>query len=139
MNKCPLPVGGEYSYSRVIDQCVYDAFLVCSEDRNPLHVDDQYAREYGFSGKLMHGALLNAMLSGFVGGGLPVKDTMCLMQKVNFKRPFYLGSTVLLHAVATEIQGAPLPDKWIVEFAFKFMVNSKIIANGDLEVLVGLR
>ena len=116
---------------------VYLAFLVCSGDTNPLHYNDEYARTLGYSGKLMHGALLNAMISGLVGTALPVRDTMCLMQKVNYRKPFFLNETVDLTATVDSIQEAGIKDKWVIMLKLKFQVNSNTIANGMAEVLIG--
>ena len=39
---------------------VYDSFQRCSEDMNPLHTDESFAREKGFPGCVMYGNILNA-------------------------------------------------------------------------------
>lgn len=114
------------------------AFVRCSGDVNPIHADDAYARARGYRGRLMHGVLLNALLSGFVGTGLPVKDTLCLMQKLNYRAPFFIGDEIELQAMVTTIQPAPfLDDKQIVEFAVLFKCDGEIIASGELQVRVG--
>lgn len=114
------------------------AFLRCSGDTNPIHVDDAYAQARGHRGRLMHGALLNALLSGFVGTGLPVKDTLCLMQKLNYRYPFFLSDELELQAMVTAIQPAPFEDdKQVVEFGVLFKRGDDIVASGELQVRVG--
>ena len=114
------------------------AFLRCSGDTNPIHVDDAYAQARGYPGRLMHGALLNALLSGFVGTGLPVKDTLCLMQKFNYRYPFFLGDELELQAMVTAIQPAPFEEgKQVVEFGVLFKRDKEIVASGELQVRVG--
>ena len=115
------------------------AFVRCSGDVNPIHADDAYARARGYRGRLMHGALLNALLSGFVGTGLPVKDTLCLMQKLNYRAPFFIGDEIELQAMVTTIQPEPfLDDKQIAEFAVLFKCDGEIIASGELQVRFGV-
>ena len=114
------------------------AFVRCSGDVNPIHADDAYARARGYCGRLMHGALLNALLSGFVGTGLPVKDTLCLMQKLNYRAPFFIGDEIELQAMVTAIQPAPFEDdRQIVEFGVLFKRDRDIVASGALQVEVG--
>ena len=114
------------------------AFVQCSGDVNPIHADDAYAQAHGYPGRLMHGALLNALLSGFVGTGLPVKDTLCLMQKLNYRYPFFLGDELELQAMVTAIQPAPFEeDRQIVEFGVLFKRDKEIVASGELQVRVG--
>ena len=111
------------------------AFVRCSGDVNPIHADDAYARARGYRGRLMHGALLNALLSGFVGTGLPVKDTLCLMQKLNYRAPFFIGDEIELQAMVTTIQPEPfLEDKQVIEFAVLFKRGEDIVASGELQV-----
>ena len=122
----------------IISEEMAEAFLRCSGDTNSIHVDDAYARARGHCGRLMHGALLNALLSGFVGTGLPVKDTLCLMQKLNYRYPFFLGDELELQAMVTAIQPAPFEDdKQVVEFGVLFKRGDDIVASGELQVRVG--
>ena len=130
--------GQMFEVTRAVTEDVYRAFVICSGDVNPLHADDEYARRLGYPGKLMHGAMLNAFISGFVGMALPTSDTMCLSQKVNFKRPFFLNDVVKLRARVDSVQGAPQSQKWIVSMALSFRVGDKLVATGDVEVLVGV-
>ena len=114
------------------------AFVRCSGDVNPIHADDAYAQAHGYRGRLMHGALLNALLSGFVGTGLPVRNTLCLMQKLNYRAPFFIGDEIELQAMVTAIQPVPFADnKEIVEFAVMFKCGQDIVASGELQVRVG--
>ena len=129
--------GQTFEVTRAVTEGVYQAFVMCSGDENPLHADDEYARKLGYPGKLMHGAILNAFISGFVGMALPTPDTMCLSQKVSFRRPFFLNDVVTLRAKVESVQGAPQPQKWIVSMALSFRVGDKLVATGDVEVLVG--
>lgn len=114
------------------------AFVRCSGDVNPIHADDAYAQARGYRGRLMHGALLNALLSGFVGTGLPAQETLCLMQKLNYRVPFFIGDEIELQAMVTTIQPAPFEeDKKIVEFGVLFKRGEEIVASGELQVRVG--
>ena len=114
------------------------AFVQCSGDVNPIHADDAYAQARGYRGRLMHGALLNALLSGFVGTGLPVGDTLCLMQKLNYRAPFFIGDEVELQAMVTTVQPAPFEEgRHIAEFAVVFKRGRDIVASGELQVRVG--
>lgn len=133
-----LQIGDRFGFSRRMTSEIHQAFLVCSGDVNPLHVDDDHARALGHPGKLMHGALLNAMVSGFVGTALPVRDTLCLSQKLDFRRPFYLDELVELQATVSALQPAPFADKFVAELALSFSVSGRVIATGSVEVLMGV-
>ncbi len=97
-------IGDTFTKEFVVTQEVYDAFTFCSGDINPLHTDDTYAQSQGYPSKLMHGALLNAFVSGFVGTGLPTQKTLCLSQQLNYKKSFYLNDVIRLNAVVETVQ-----------------------------------
>lgn len=40
-------------------------------DRNPLHVEGDFARRMGFDGRIAHGMLTSAILSTLIGEDLP--------------------------------------------------------------------
>lgn len=81
---------------------------------------------------------MNALLSGFVGTGLPVRETLCLMQKLSYRAPFFIGDEIELQAMVTAIQPAPFEeDKKIVEFGVLFKRGEEIVASGELQVRVG--
>ena len=62
-----------------------------SGDFNPLHANDEFARERGFSGAFAHGLLANAVLSKEFGMHYPGPGTVFLGYRYSFLRPLYLG------------------------------------------------
>lgn len=130
--------GAVFSRRWTVSEEMSSAFARCSGDVNPIHADDAYARARGYCGRLMHGALLNALLSGFVGTGLPVRETLCLMQKLNYRAPFFIGDEIELRAMVTAVQPAPFEeDRKIVEFAVLFKRGAETVASGELQVRIG--
>ena len=135
---CPIAVGDTFTHSVCVTSSVYNAFVECSGDTNLLHTDDAYAHKMGYQGKLMHGAMLNAFVSGFVGTGLPVADTLCLSQKINFRAPFFLNDTIMLQAKCRTILDDVIhPNHWVVDFKLTFIRDEMKIATGTLDVRLG--
>lgn len=88
----------EYSHSYAITEEVYGALVTVFGDRSPIHVDEDYALSNGFSGRVMHGAILQSFLSNFVGMHFPGKRSMMLSVNLNYHRPSYLGDKIKLTA-----------------------------------------
>jgi len=65
-------------------------------DENPVHFDDEAAVEQGFAGRIVHGALLNGLVSRAVGMKLPGKGTIYLSQSASYLKPVYLGTEITL-------------------------------------------
>lgn len=71
-----------------------DGFVGVSGDTNPLHIDDGFARQQGFRGRVVHGMLLAAFLSRVVGTVLPGPGVVWLSQSIRFERAAYVGDQV---------------------------------------------
>jgi 3-hydroxybutyryl-CoA dehydratase len=93
-----LSVGVEYSASYEITTAVHEAMTEVFCDRNPLHVDEAFAVKQGFAGRVMHGAILNAFLSQFIGMEFPAAEVMLLSTQLQYLRPSYLGDVLDLSA-----------------------------------------
>jgi 3-hydroxybutyryl-CoA dehydratase len=79
-----------------ISRQAYDHFCALSGDLNPLHVDDEHARRAGFAGRVVHGALLNAFLSHFVGMVLPGRRSLLLSADTRYLAPSHLEDTIVV-------------------------------------------
>jgi len=89
-----LSLGMTRERDYTVTPAIYEDFLRLFGDRSPLHVDADYARACGFSGPLMHGAVLNGFVSNFVGMVLPGGRSLELSVDIHFSQPFYLGDTI---------------------------------------------
>ena len=125
-----LELNKKYTNRYVIDDDVYNNFILCSSDRNPIHIDDNFARSLGFPKKIMHGNILNALLSNFIGECLELKNIIIQSQKINFKKPFFLYDELELNATINGIYESVNT----VEFKFYFRnISSNLkIANGSI-------
>ena len=71
-------------------------FGTLSGDLNPIHTDDNYAKEKGFLGKVCYGNILGMLISTMVGMNLGSNEVMLLSQKVDFRYPVYVGDVIEL-------------------------------------------
>ncbi len=69
-------------------------FATVSDDRNPLHLDDEFAATTPFKGRIAHGMLTGAFISAALAMDLPGPGTVYLSQDLAFKRPVKLGDDV---------------------------------------------
>ncbi len=95
--------GDNFEIEYQVTEKIYNGFIDLFDDRNPLHTDEKFAREKNFSGKVMHGAILNGFLSNFIGEQLPVKNVIVLTYAISFTQPVYLGDKLKLTATVTEV------------------------------------
>lgn len=70
------------------------SFAHISGDYNPLHMNDSYASQTRFAGRIVHGALLGSLFSYLIGMELPGEKCLYLDQTLSFKKPVYLDEEV---------------------------------------------
>ncbi|MFB6286861.1 MAG: MaoC family dehydratase [Candidatus Bipolaricaulia bacterium] len=69
-------------------------FAAIVGDHNPLHLDEDVAREGPFGARIAHGSLTAALVSSVLGTELPGPGTIFLEQQARFSAPVYVGDTV---------------------------------------------
>jgi 3-hydroxybutyryl-CoA dehydratase len=89
-----LSVGMRDVWTRHISESDVFAFAHLSGDHNPLHLDEDFARQTRFEGRIVHGMFTASLLSGALGTRLPGMGAIYLSQTLNFRRPVRIGDTV---------------------------------------------
>ncbi len=89
-----LEIGMVRSLSKIIGDREIALFAELSSDRNPVHLDDDYARDTIFEGRIAHGMLTAALISAVIGEQLPGHGTVYLGQNLKFMAPVRPGDCV---------------------------------------------
>jgi 3-hydroxybutyryl-CoA dehydratase len=82
------------SISKVITDRDIEMFAEVSTDRNPVHLDEDYAQETIFGGRIAHGMLTAGLVSAVIGEQLPGHGTVYLGQTLKFLAPVRPGDMV---------------------------------------------
>ena len=123
--------GATFKHNFKVSDEVYGNFIQLSNDRNPLHTDESFAKSKGFEGKVMHGNILNTFLSFFIGECLPTKNVIIHSQDIQFKNPVYLGNELNFHAEVSDI----FESVNTIEFKFTFKNSTdKTVAKGKIQI-----
>lgn len=126
-----LELNNTFQHQFKVDDTVYNGFINVFNDRNSLHIDDEFAQNKGFKAKVMHGNILNGFLSYFIGELLPTENVMILSQSINFKNPVYLNDILNFEAVVSEQSEAVL----VNTIKFKFVnTELKTVASGKIQI-----
>ena len=110
-----LKLGSTASVTRVLTGDVVRQFALLSGDTQPLHLDDEYAKETRFGQRIAHGALLVGMVSAVLGVEMADADftVIFLGLDVRFVMPVHLGDSVTAKCEVTDVRD----DKPIVTLA----------------------
>ncbi len=97
-------VGQSFTYTQLIDDKLVHGFAELTGDRNPIHLDDAFAKKTKFGQRIAHGGILFGIISKVLGMDMPGVGTVYLTQLVNFRAPVFIGDTVTLVATIAELQ-----------------------------------
>lgn len=89
-----IKVGLIHNFEVIIDEELIKKFANISGDFNPLHMDEQYAKETKFGKRVVHGMLLASFFSRLIGMYLPGKNALYFSQNLNFIEPCFIGDKV---------------------------------------------
>lgn len=94
MSKNEIKIGDKASISKVILEEDVLQFAQISGDKNPLHIDENYAKNSLFKGKIVHGLLVASYISAVIANKLPGEGSIYLSQSLNFLKPVRIGDKV---------------------------------------------
>lgn len=97
-----IAIGDTASFAKTMSETDVYLFAGIIGDLNPLHVNEQYARQTRFGGRIVHGTLTASLVSSVLGMMLPGLGTILLELKQRFKRPVYIGDTITATVEAVE-------------------------------------
>jgi 3-hydroxybutyryl-CoA dehydratase len=95
-------VGDEASLSKTISDADIRTFAQISGDKNPIHLDDEYAKATYFGSRIAHGMLVAGLISAVLGTLLPGPGAVYLSQQLRFTAPVRVGDTVTARVKVTE-------------------------------------
>jgi acyl dehydratase len=92
MNK--IQIGETASITKLFTESDVQQFASLSEDYNPVHLNDEFAKTSIFKQRIVHGMLSASLFSGLLGEQLPGKGTIYLGQNLKFAAPVPIGEEV---------------------------------------------
>lgn len=104
MHFSTLALGQSASVRQTITDAHIAAFADLSGDRNPLHLDEAWAKHSRFGGRIAHGALTAGLISRVLGMELPGTGSVYLGQTLRFVRPVRPGDTVEARAEVIQLE-----------------------------------
>lgn len=89
-----IKIGDIFSFEYFVDESTVFKFAELTGDFNPLHMDESYAKETLFGGRIVHGMLLAGLFSTLVGMLCPGERALYLSQDISFRNTLFLGKKI---------------------------------------------
>ncbi len=125
--------GDTASLSKTISDDDIRAFADVTGDRNPLHLDEEFARQTRFGRRIAHGMLSASLISAVIANELPGQGSIYLGQTLQFVAPVFLGDTVTARVTVSTIR----EDKPILKLETVCTnQRNEVVIRGEATVLI---
>ncbi len=130
--KVMLQVGDTYSHEFSFNKENVFQFAEVSGDKNPIHLDDEYASKTIFKRRIIHGFLGASIFSKVFGMLFPGEGTVYLSQTLKFMAPMYEDETYTAKFTVLEV----IPEKHRAKIETLILdKDGKIITSGEAVVM----
>lgn len=103
MNENKKYEGKSASFTKTISESDVYLFGGITGDLNPMHINENYASQTQFEGRIVHGVFMLGLISNVIGMQLPGPGTIYMSQTANFLKPVKIGETITAVVVVAEV------------------------------------
>lgn len=124
-----LTVGDTVRFSKSLSEADVERFAAASGDTNPIHLDDDWAEETRFNGRIVHGVLAAGLISAALArlpGGI-----VYLSQDLEFRAPVRLGDRIAAEVEVVEDLGG---DRYRLRTTVE--KDDELVIDGEAVVLI---
>lgn len=97
-----IKIGHKESFTVTITQTMLDSFKNITGDVNYLHNDEEFAKDLGYSGKVVYGMLTASFLSTLAGVYLPGENSLIQSIDIQFSKPVYINDVLTISGTVKE-------------------------------------
>jgi 3-hydroxybutyryl-CoA dehydratase len=130
-----IEIGMTRHLEKIVTDRDIELFAEVSTDHNPVHLDDDYAHDTIFEGRIAHGMLTAGLVSAVIGEQLPGHGTVYLAQTLKFMAPVRPGDMVRVDVTVLAIDNA----KRRVTLETIASVGKTVVLKGEALVLAPSR
>jgi len=128
-----IEVGQIYTHDFNFSQDEVNRFAEVTGDKNPVHLNADYAAKTMFKKPIMHGMLSASLFSKVFGTLFPGEGTIYLKQSLSFLKPMYVD--VKYEAVFTVKEVLKDKNRAIVETLIKDKSTGIVCTSGEATVM----
>ena len=105
-------------------------FSELSEDRNPIHLNDEYAKQSRYKQRINYGLLCASLFSGIFGSKIPGPSCVYKSQTLKFLRPIPVNLEITALVVVNKV------DKKIIYFDTFIKKDKKVFISGQAQIFL---
>lgn len=124
--------GMSFSYERKVSEADVIGFANISGDKNPVHLDTEYASKSVFGRRVAHGMLTASFVSKVFGVDFPGPGCIYLSQTLKFTKPVFIDDTVVINVEVLSVN----TERSKLEFETTCSVNNELVLTGNAEIYI---
>ena len=125
-----VSLGQTAEYEKQVTDEDVRKFADISGDYNPIHLDDEFAKDSMFGARIAHGILTASHISAVIGYIFPGPGWIYLGQSLQFRAPVKIGDTVHTVVEVTDT----VAEKNIVELSTICKVGDTVVLKGTATI-----
>ncbi|WML53112.1 MaoC family dehydratase [Neobacillus sp. PS3-12] len=127
-----IQIGDTAVFSKTITDFDIYQFAGLTGDFNPMHIDNEFAKDTFFKERIAHGLLTGSFISTVLGMKLPGPNSIYLSQNFKFLAPVKIGDTVKATVEVVEKRD----DKKIIKLITQvYNQRMEMVVNGEAVVM----
>lgn len=130
-----LQIGQEAAIRQLVSEDDVKRFAQLTGDTNPIHLNEAYAANSRFGGRIAHGLFTASLISAVFGTKLPGPGAVYLSQTMKFRAPVFIGDEVLAQVEITALD----PGRQRATFFCTCSVGDKVVLDGEAQIMVPTR
>ena len=125
-------IGQKASIEKVFNEEEVLNFSKMSMDDNPIHFDEEYAKNSRFKQRIVQGPFVTSLIGGLLGSKLPGPGTIYINQNTQFLKPVFIGDKVTASIEIKEIRD----DKPVIKLrTWVEKENGEVVIDGEAVIL----
>jgi|SRR3989344_6161983 len=125
-----IKIGSVFEFKKLLTKKSMDDFISLTGNRQPLHCDKEFADNTKFKGIIAHGLHLSSYFSTLFGMLCPGKNCLCLTHQLNFRKPVYPGSEIIVRGEVKD----KIDNVKVIIMRTEILCNGKIVVDGEAKV-----
>lgn len=99
-----LKIGDTAEITKTIAESDIEAFAEVTGDRNPVHLNEEFAKTTRFGRRIAHGMLTASLISSVLANQLPGEGSVYLGQTLQFVAPVFPGDEITARVTVTDVR-----------------------------------